>query len=40
MVVTLNGEERERIPIVAWEAVERVTVPGISWISAAPVLAA
>ena len=29
LVVTLGGEERERIPIVACEAVERVTVPGI-----------
>lgn len=29
LVVTVGGEERERIPIVACEAVERVTVPGI-----------
>lgn len=29
MVVTVNGEEREIIPIVASEGVERLTVPGI-----------
>ena len=29
MIVRVAGEERESIPIVAGEAVERITVPGI-----------